>query len=143
MSSSNYLLGKNVLNCRFIWDFWTVFSSRSVVWNQNYGFLKFQFSILSFVDVARFVVTMFLKSFKSFFINMRKISFEFSCQLPKPSNLSRLVSLTESIWPKNGWNMTKKRSYRQTWLMEVDRKITPTYMNGWTWPKYPWKWPKF
>ena len=34
--------------------------------------------------------------------------------------------------------MTEKRSHRQTWPMEVDRKITPTNMNGWTWPKYPY-----
>ena len=27
--------------------------------------------------------------------------------------------------------------------MELDWKITPTNMNGWTWPKCPWKWPKF
>ena len=55
----------------------------------------------------------------------------------------RLGSLTKLIWPKNGLNMTEKRSHRQTWMMELDRKITPTTMNGWTWPKYPWKWPKF
>ena len=32
--------------------------------------------------------------------------------------------------------MTEKRSHRQTWPMEVDRKITPTNMNGWTWPNF-------
>ena len=54
----------------------------------------------------------------------------------------RLGSLTESIWPKQ-LEYDQKRSHRQTWTMELDQKITPTNMNGWTWPKYPWKWPKF
>ena len=27
--------------------------------------------------------------------------------------------------------------------MEFDQNITLTNMNGGTWPKYPWKWPKF
>ena len=51
--------------------------------------------------------------------------------------------MTESIWPKIGKNLTKKNSHRQTGTLELDRKITPTNMNGWTWPKYPWKWLEF
>ena len=30
--------------------------------------------------------------------------------------------------------MTEKTSHRRTWTLELDRKITPTNMNGWTWP---------
>ena len=35
----------------------------------------------------------------------------------------RLVNLTESRWPKIGWNMTKKCSQRQTLFFEFDRNL--------------------
>ena len=60
----------------------------------------------------------------------------------KRENKMRLVHLTESRWPKNGYNLTEKNWQQQTLTLELDLNFTTTNVNFWTWPKYSWIWLK-
>ena len=94
-----------------------------------------------------------------------KISFQqkmvFQCSLNFLEKYSSAHGFTFSKWKKikfniqfdasyfdhinmteNGLEYDQKNSRRQTWTLELDRKITPTNLNRRTWPKNGWIWPK-
>ena len=63
------------------------------------------------------------------------------------SNVKNLVLHEASYFDrinmtKNGLEYDQKNSQRRTWMLELDRKITPTSLDHRTWPKYGWIWPK-